>query len=171
MPDRFIGERPPRRGGLLFIIVAFFLLLFGARYIASTLIDYSWWSEIHQTDTWYSLLIYGTGPAVLAFFLLFSAFWTAYQLGMRGSMQAPVFGFLSRSLLSKMAALVLMVLAFIVANATVNSWTVVRFLGGLRLPPSSSEFIDPIFGKPLHFYFFSLPFYNTLLRVVLVGAV
>src|SRR3982751_5441344 len=124
MPDRYIGERPPRRGGLLFIIVALFLLLFGARYIASTLIDYSWWSEIHQTDTWYSLLIYGTGPTVLAFFLLFGAFWTAYQVGVRGSMQTPVFGFLSRSLLSKIAALVLALLAFIVANATVNSWTV-----------------------------------------------
>ena len=171
MPDRFIGERPPRRGGLLFIIVALFILLFGARYIASTLIDYSWWSEVHQTDTWYSLLIYGTGPVVLAFLLLFGAFWTAFRLGVRGSMQTPIFGFLNRSLLSKIAALVLAVLALLVANATVNSWTVVRFFGGLRLPPSSSEFIDPIFGKPLHFYFFGLPFYNTLLRVVLVGAV
>ncbi|MFL6463425.1 MAG: UPF0182 family protein [Bryobacteraceae bacterium] len=171
MPDRYIGERPPRRVGLLFIVVALFILLFGARYIASTLIDYSWWSEVHQTDTWYSLLIYGTGPVVLAFFLLFGAFWTAYRLGVRGSMQTPIFGFLSRSLLSKIAALVLAVLALIVANATVNSWTVVRFFGGLRLPPSSSEFVDPIFGKPLHFYFFGLPFYNTLLRIVLVGAV
>ncbi len=171
MPDRLIGQRPPRRTGLLFLIVALFLLLFGARYLASTLIDYSWWSEVHQTDTWYSLLIYGTGPVVLAFFLLFGAFWTAYRLGVRGQIETPLFGFLSRSLLSKIAALALAVLALLVANATVNSWTVVRFFGGLRLLPSSSEFIDPIFGKPLHFYFFSLPFYNTLLRVVLVGAV
>ena len=171
MPDVLIGERPPRRVGLLFIVITLLILLFGARYIASTLIDYSWWSEVHQTDTWYSLLIYGTGPIVLAFLLLFGAFWTAYRVGVRGDARTPLFGFLSRSLLSKIAALVLAVLALIVANATVNSWTVVRFLGGLRLPSSSSEFVDPIFGKPLHFYFFSLPFYNTLLRVVLVGAV
>jgi uncharacterized membrane protein (UPF0182 family) len=171
MPDRYIGERTPRRFGLLFLVVAFFILLFGARYIASTLIDYSWWSEVRQTDTWYSLLIYGTGPIVLAFLLLFGVFWTAFRLGIRGSGQTPLFGFLSRPLLSKIAALVLALLALIVANATVNSWTVVRYLGGLRLAPSASEFIDPIFGKPLHFYFFGLPFYNTLLRVVLTGAI
>ncbi len=171
MPDHFIGERPPRRFGLLFIVIALFILLFGTRYIATTLINYSWWSEVHQTDTWYNLLLYGTGPIVLAFFLLFGAFWTAYRLGMRGAEDTPLFGFLSRSLLGKLAALAMALLALIVANATVNSWTVVRYFGGLRLPPSPSEFVDPVFGKPLHFYFFGLPFYNTLLRVVLVGTV
>src|SRR3954452_22390111 len=98
MPDRLIGQRSPRRTGLLYLPVALFLLLLGARYLASTLIDYSWWSEVHQTDTWYSLLIYGTGPVLLAFFLLFGAFWTAYRLGLRGQRETPLFGFLSRSL-------------------------------------------------------------------------
>src|SRR5581483_704567 len=170
MPDRYIGERQ-RRGGLIFLVILLAAVLLGSRYIASTLIDYSWWSEIHQVGTWISLLIYGTGPILLATLLFFLAFWIAFKVGMRQGAEAPLFGFLKRGLLSRIALVLFAIFAIGVANATVDSWTVVRYFGGLRLPPSAAEFIDPIFGKPLHFYFFSLPFYNMLLRVVLVGAV
>lgn len=169
-PTQYIGQRQ-RRGGLLFIVVAVLILLVSSRYIASTLIDYSWWSEVHQIDTWISLLVYGTGPIALAALLFLAAFWTAFQLGIRSGTDALLFGVVKRSLLTKLALLVLIVLAIGVANATVDSWAVVRYFGGLRLSPSVTEFVDPIFGRPLHFYFFGLPFYNMLLRVVLVGAV
>ncbi len=82
-----------------------------------------------------------------------------------------MFCVVKRSLLTRLALLILVVLAIGVANATVDSWAVVRYFGGLRLPPTAGEFVDPIFGRPLHFYFFGLPFYNMLLRVVLVGAI
>ena len=169
MSSRAIGQRP-RRSGLVLLAITLFVLLIASRYIASTLIDYSWWAELHQTETWLSLLIYGTGPLALAVVLLFSAFWTAYQLGMRQAGEAPLFGLVDRGLLSKLAMALTALLAWILANMTVNSWTVVRYFGGLRMTPST-EFIDPIFGKPLHFYLFALPFYNTLLRALLVGAV
>ena len=126
---------------------------------------------MHQLDTWLNLLIYGTGPIVLALALFFAAFWTAYLLGTRRNKDAPMFGVFSRSFVSKIAALGLFVLAIIAANATVDSWTVVRYFGGLRLPSSPGEFVDPIFHNPLHFYFFGLPFYSLLLRVVLTGAI
>lgn len=170
MAERYIGQRQ-RRGGLWFVVIVILLLLICSRYIASTVIDYSWWSELHQFDTWISLWIYGTGPIVIAIILFFLAFWIAYQLGIRHAPDTPLFGVLKRSVVSKIAFLVFVVFAIIVANATVDSWTVVRYFGGLRLPSSSAEFIDPIFHKPLHFYFFGLPFYSLLLRVVLVGAI
>jgi len=66
---------------------------------------------------------------------------------------------------------VLALFAISVANATVDSWTAVKFFGGLRLPQTPAEYVDPIFGKPLQFYFFALPFYRMLLNIVLVGAV
>ncbi len=173
MADLYIGQRKrQRRGGLLSLIILLIVLLFCSRYIASTLIDYSWWSEVGQVDTWISLLLYGTGPIVLAFLLFFFAFWIAFKVGIRHSHnEGPIFGVFKRTFVFRIAVVVFAVLAIVVANATVDSWTVVRFFGGLRLPTSAAEFIDPIFGKPLHFYFFGLPFYNLLLRVVLVGAV
>ena len=126
---------------------------------------------MHQLDTWVSQLIYGTGPVIIAFLAFFAVFWTAYLLGIRRNRDAPLFGFLSRSLVSKIAAVGLALLAIIVSNATVDSWTVVRYFGGMRLPPFPGEFVDPIFHHPLHFYFFNLPFYGMLLRVVLTAAI
>ncbi len=155
----------------MFVVVALILLLIGSRYIASTLIDYSWWSEVHQVDTWINLLIYGTGPIVLTILLFFCAFWIAFKVGIRHQDEGPLFGVIKRSFVSKIAMLALAVVAIIAANATVDSWTVVKYFGGLRLGATPGEFVDPIFGKPLHFYFFGLPFYNMLLRVVLVGTV
>ena len=44
------------------------------------------------------------------------------------------------------------------------------FLAAL-VPNAATGYLDPIFGKPLRFYFFDLPFYNLLLRVVLAGSI
>ena len=126
---------------------------------------------MHQVDTWINLLIYGLGPVMLAIVLLLAAFWTAFLLGIRRNKEATMFGLFSRSLVSKVALIALALLAVIAANATVDSWTVVRYFGGLRIAPSPAEFVDPIFANPLHFYFFRLPFYSLLLRVVLTGAI
>ncbi len=147
------------------------ILLAGSRYIASTFIDYSWWGEIHQIATWWNLLLYGTVPVVLAIVLFFAVFWGAFVFGMRRSKDIHSFGILSRSMLMKLGAIVLVLLSFIVASATVDSWTVVRFFGGRQLVSAPGEYVDPIFGKGLHFYFFNLPFLNMLVSMLLAACV
>src|SRR5579863_8417430 len=131
MPDRYIGQRQRQaRGRLLFLVILLIIVVFCSRYIASTLIDYSWWSEVGQVETWISLLIYGTGPIVLAVVIFFCAFWIAFKLGMRHSGgEGPVFGVFRRSFVSRLALIVLAVFAIGVANATVDSWTVVKYFG------------------------------------------
>lgn len=156
---------------MVFVIILLFALLVCSRYIASTLIDYEWWSELGQVDTWINLLLYGTAPILLASILFFCAFWIAFKVGTRQESEIPRSSIVKRAFISRIALIVFALLAIGVANATVDSWAVVRYFGGLRLPAARSEFIDPIFGRPLHFYFFGLPFYGMLLRVVLVGAV
>jgi len=171
MAERLSAHRQPRRGGCLSLVILLIILLLCSRYIASTLIDYSWWSEMHQVNTWIKLLVYGTGPVIVAVVVLFAAFWIAFAAGLRKLGDAPLFGFVRRSFVTGIGLLVLAILAILVANATVDSWTVARYFGGLHLPPAPHEYIDPIFARPLHFYFFSLPFYSLLLRVILAGAV
>ena len=109
-------------------------------------------------DTWVSLLLYGTGPVVLATLIFWISFSSAFELGIRHLGTGPVFGFLSRSLLSKIGLLVLLLIAIFAANLTVDNWTVVRYFGGLRVPQVKTEFVDPIFGKSLHFYFLGCRF-------------
>jgi len=170
LPERYLGSRRRRRPGLLFAAIFLVILLVGSRYIASTFIDYSWWTEIHQIGTWWKLLLYGTVPDILAVVLFFAVFWGAFLFGMRRSKDIAAFGMLSRSLVMKLGALVLALLSFIVASSTVDSWTVVRFFGGRRLSSTTGEYIDPIFGRGLHFYFFDLPFLNMLVSMLLAAS-
>jgi len=168
---RIPGGRRPKRSSLIFAIFLIILLLLCSRYIAATLIDYAWWSNLGQMDTWISLWLYRTLPVAIASLLLFLAFWIAFKRGARREVVTQRFGFLHHPVFSRLITVVLALIAIGVANATVSSWTVVKYFGGLRLPASNSEYVDPIFGKQLHFYFFSLPFYNMLLHLVLAGAI
>jgi uncharacterized membrane protein (UPF0182 family) len=175
MSDRFLDppERFSRkqRGGLLTLVILAFVLLFTSSYLASTWIDYQWWQEMHQLDTWFNQLLYGTVPVAIVFIILFAIFWAALKLGLRRSFETPLFGVVKRGLILKIAAAVLALLAFLVANGTVDNWTVVRFVGGMRIGQTPGEFIDPIFHRPLHFYFFTLPFAHMLLSLLLTATV
>jgi len=163
--------RQRRRGSLLFIAILLFAILLCSRYIASTLIDYSWWSEVKQVDTWINLWLYGTVPAVIAAILFFAVFWAAFQAATHGGRNSSASGILRGRYIGRIIVVALAFLAILATSATVDNWTTVRYFGGLRLPTNPREFIDPTFGKPLHFYFFGLPFYTMLLHVVLVAAV
>jgi uncharacterized membrane protein (UPF0182 family) len=170
LADKYIGSRG-RRPGLLFAAILLLVVLIGSRSLASTLIDYNWWQEIHQISTWWNLLLYGTVPFLLAVLLYFCIFAGAFVFGMRGSKDRHRFGYLTRSLVMKLGLAVLALLSFIVANANVDSWTVVRFFGGLQVGANAGEYVDPIFGKALHFYFFNLPFLNMLVSMALTACV
>ena len=156
---------------MLFAAILILVVLIFSRTLASTWIDYNWWQEIHQIATWWNLWLYGTVPVVLAFVLFFCIFAGAFIFGMRGSRQRLSFGYLNRSLVMKLGLVVMAILSFIVASATVDSWTVVRFFGGRQLPANPGEYVDPIFGKGLHFYFFNLPFLNMLVSMALAACV
>ena len=51
----------------------------------------------------------------------------------------------------------------IVSLAAVDGWTVARYFGGHGLV-AAREWSDPVFAKPLGFYFFDLPFYDMLVN-------
>src|SRR5258708_8273537 len=65
----------------LFVVVL--LALLGARTIASTVIDYQWWKELGQVDTWLSLYLYGIGPLAAATALSFSALWITHARALK----------------------------------------------------------------------------------------
>ena len=160
-----------RRNWTLVVAVIALVLLVGSRYLAATWIDYQWWQEMHQLDTWFNQILYGTLPVILVFALLCIVFWTALKVGLRRPFETPLFGLIRRGLVIKIAIAALAFVALVVANSTVDNWTVVRFLGGLRIAQSTAEYIDPIFHRPLHFYFFTLPFAHMLLSLIVTATV
>jgi hypothetical protein len=58
-------------------------------------------------------------------------------------------------------------LALIVAASTLDNWTVVRYFGGRDLGGAATAWHDPVFGNPLSFYLFKIPFYSDLLGLLL----
>ncbi len=151
------------------IVVVLFLLFFVARFLSSFAVELAWWQEMHQVDTWVNQYLYGTVPSFALTLLFFLAFWQAYRLGIkRGSVYSPT---RPSATVNRIILLGLFLLALLAANMAIDSWTVVRYVAGLRLPSTAGQYIDPIFHLPLRFYFFDLPFYHLALGVVFTGVI
>jgi uncharacterized membrane protein (UPF0182 family) len=159
-------DSPRRRGGCLVVFLAALVLLVGARTAASYVIDYQWWKELGQLPTWFSVLLYGVAPVVMATVAAFLVLWTAHARGMKFAgtrlREHPLY--------AKISTVALLVVGLVVASSSIDSWTVVRYFGGRHLPVQATSWQDPVFGQPLAFYLFLLPFYSNLLSFVLALA-
>src|SRR6201992_3754948 len=150
-----------RRSGLRFdliaLVVLFFVVLIGASWGASVLIDYSGWKELGQVNTWIDLYAYSTLPIAAATFLTWIVLLVAHARGVRFAggrvSDYPIY--------SRVSSVVLLALAFFVSDASIDNWTVLRFAGSRALK-NIEGFADPVFGKPVTFYLFDLPFWSDL---------
>ncbi|HOL72358.1 MAG TPA: UPF0182 family protein [Bryobacteraceae bacterium] len=157
-----------RRPAILYLVLGILLVLFlSARSISRLVIEYNWWKELGQTQTWFDLLFYQLAPLGGAILLAFVVFWVAHARALRFAGVRMRY-YRTYAWLATGAALVL---AIIVASATVNTWTVVRYFGGRRLPAEATAWRDAVFGQPLKFYLFDLPFYGALLSYLLAVAI
>ena len=151
------GGRNLVRFGLLGFVIAIVLFLIGANWGASLLIDYSWWKELGQVDTWIALYAYSTLPVVagtmIAWIVLLIAHGRAVHFAGGRVSDYPLY--------SRIAMLGLLVVSFLTADASIDNWTVLRFAGS-RAADATAGFHDPIFGKPVTFYLFDLPFWSDL---------
>jgi uncharacterized protein len=151
-----------RRGGFpavrTLIILALIALLLGARSIASLVIEIEWWKEVGQLSTWKSMILYSFAPVVLAALAAFVVLWISHARGLKyggtSLREHPMY--------ARVSALVLLLISFVIARTSLDPWTIVSFFGAAR-SGSSSLWTDPIFGRPLAFYFFELPLYSQLI--------
>ncbi len=159
------GTRPQQR--IVVAVVVLLALLFFSRSICSFVIDYLWWRELGQAPTWLLMLVYRYAPGLAAWLIVFCVLWVAHARGMK---QAGT-GLGEHRLYSRLVTLGLVVVALVVALAAVDGWTVARYIGGREAaagPASAAIWRDPVFGLPLGFYFFELPFYNMLVQFLAV---
>ncbi|MDQ6679206.1 MAG: UPF0182 family protein [Acidobacteriota bacterium] len=161
------GRTGKSRGRLLQFVITAFLLLLAARWLASFAIEYQWWSELGQLQTWFDLYLYGFAPVAAATLIAAAALWTAHSLGLRFA-ETRLREHRTYRLITGVA---LLVLAFLIASATLDTWTVVRYAGSRGLGAITGAFHDAVFGKPLSFYLFDLPFYQDLRRYLLALAI
>ena len=163
-------EPGPRRPGLsitwITLGVVLIALILGARTIASYTIEMEWRKELGQFHTWLRMLWYSVVPQTVA---------TLLALGALGTAHARALRFARTSLrehrwYARISALALLGVSYVVAAASIDTWTVVRFAGSRGLPAAATAWHDAVFQKPLSFYLFDLPFYD-LLRGYLLAVV
>jgi len=158
-----IERRSRPRFGLGALVLALIVVLFSARSMAGFIIELEWWKEVGHPDTLMRIIAYGYAPVGIAALILFAALWFAHARGMKSAGT----GLRQHPLYAKLATLVIVVAGLLLAMATVDAWTIVRYFGGASLD-GSKTFSDPVFGNNLLFYFFVLPAYQLALRFVLV---
>jgi len=140
-----------------FVLILAALLVF-ARSIAWLVLEYQWWGELEQRETWFAMLLYRLSPVIVASLMAFVVLWLAHQRALRF---ARVYRVQNRWYGRTVAAVCLGV-AVLVASLTTDTWTVVRFFGGQGLPSDAGAWRDPVFGHTVGFYLFALPFLKML---------
>ncbi len=153
------SSRPRTRvsGRVVFLILAAVVLL-GARYIASYVLEYQWWKELGQVTTWFDMLFYGLAPVASATLLAFLVLWIAHSRAVKFAgarmRDYPTY--------SRLSTLALFILGWFIAAASTEAWTVMRYIGARGQGTGANEWRDSVFGRPLSFYLFDLPFYSDL---------
>jgi uncharacterized membrane protein (UPF0182 family) len=158
MPEYEI-EGPRRKSSTAVRIVIgaiLVLLLLGARFLASYVIEIAWWKELGQFRTWLSMLFYNVAPLTAATLVAFAVLFAAHARALKFAGTS----LRGHRLYTRISALALLLLAYLISAASIDAWTVVRFAGSRGLPAAATAWHDSVFDKPLSFYLFDLPFYG-----------
>lgn len=142
------------RGTLIGVLV---VLVFSASAICSTIIDYEWWQEVGQSEAWWAQFYYQTGPKLGAGLIAFILFWIVNARALK----AAGTGLGRHPLYARAATLGALGLGWVLGSVFFSGWDAARFLASARAG-STGVAADPFFGKSLEFYFFELPFYESL---------
>ena len=154
-----VGSRGRRSNGArVTLIVLAFLILLGARSLASFSIEYQWWKELGQTETWFNMLTYGFAPLLVATLLAFGILWLAHARALKFAGT----GLGEHSLYAWISSLGLLLVGYLIAVGSIDTWTIVRYVGSHAESLGPNAWRDSVFGMPLKFYLFDLPFYSDL---------
>lgn len=145
------------------LVVIVLLLLVGTRSLASYSIEVKWWEELGQFNTWLKMLYYGLAPLAAATLAAFAALWLTHARALKFAGTSIS----EHRIYARVATLALLLLGYLIAASSIDTWTVVRFAGSRGLPAATSAWHDAVFQQPLSFYLFDLPFYLLVRSYVL----
>ena len=159
--------RPSQIGKLIVLSFLLGIIAWAATTAANFLIEYNWWKEVGQVDTWVGMLWYSIAPAAAGTVVAFIALWVAHASGLRfaGIRQQDF------RLYARLIPFGLALVAILFASSSIDYWTVMRFFGSRGLTVASDAWKDQVFSRGLPFYLFDLPFYSQLLAYVFVLAI
>jgi uncharacterized membrane protein (UPF0182 family) len=159
--------RPTQIAKLIVLMFLLGIIAWAASTAANFIIEYNWWKEVGQVDTWIGMLWYSIAPAAAGAVVAFIALWVAHASGLRfAGIRGKDFRWYSRLIPFGLAFV-----AIIFASNSIDYWTVMRFFGSRGLTVAPEAWKDQVFSRGLPFYLFDLPFYSQLLGFVFVLAI
>ena len=99
-------------------------------------IEYNWWKEVGQVDTWLGMLWYSVTPAATGAVVAFAALWMAHGRGLHFA-GGPHAG--TAHLLHPDAPVGAGYSGRLVSRRSIDDWTVMRYLGALRIAGARRE--------------------------------
>src|SRR6202158_683164 len=159
--------RPSQIRNLIVLAVLVVLALWATSSAADFVIEYNWWKEVGQVNTWVGMLWYSIAPAAAGSLAAFLSLWMAHARGLHFA------GILQRDhrLYSRLIPIGLAGVAILFASSSIDYWTVMRFFGSRGLATPADAWKDQVFSRGLPFELFDLPFYAEALGFVFVLAI
>lgn len=159
--------RPAQIRNIILLVAGVIFALWAISAICDFVVSYNWWKEVGQVGTWVSMLWYTVAPAGVGAVIAFVAFFVAHARAMDFA------GIRRRDfpLYSRLVPIALALVAVLYASASIDYWTTIRFFGARGLAQTADAWRDPVFGRPLTFYLFGLPFYSQVFGFVFVLAI
>lgn len=118
-------------------------------------LELSWWKELGQHATFWRMLEIQWLPQAAGGLTGMLVFVAVFQMARRRCATA-----LSESAVFSVAgSLIAAVVGLLLSMAAINPWTAALW----RSARDTGVYVDPLFGRDLAFYFYSLPFYQMLL--------
>jgi uncharacterized membrane protein (UPF0182 family) len=158
-------RRRSARGRLLLLFVLLGVLLFGAETLLSYYVDALWFGALGYADVfWKTLNFQGalfTAAGGVTFALLFGAFRALRPRGFGESRRILINGrpvtLPIGPVLSFAVGVACALIALLAAAALSSDWPTVALWWYGRATVNPASVADPIFGRPLEFYLFTLP--------------
>src|SRR5207248_1155958 len=119
------GRGSHRPVGLMVLAGLALLALLSAGWASSRLIEYSWWKEMGQVDTWLDLYAWSAMPASIATFIAWIVLLITHARAVKfaggRTSDYPIY--------SRLASLALLGVSAMIAAASLDSSTIMRFAG------------------------------------------
>ncbi|HLZ42296.1 MAG TPA: UPF0182 family protein [Candidatus Sulfotelmatobacter sp.] len=175
-----IGQEPRRRRPFVLILVVLALIYFGGRTVLSYYVDVLWFGSLGYGDVfWKTLSLHWevfTAFAAATFLILYGSFLSlkrahlpdlpdGHTILIGGQpLKLPV-----EPVLRVIALAVSLAVAALAGAAMMAEWPTLALFW--YAPHSTGNIVDPIFGKPLNFFLFTLPAWQVLLGWLLTLSV
>src|ERR1700723_3149040 len=177
---RLLPPRRRKRRGLLIILAIFIAIIFGARTALSYYVDVLWFESLGYVDVFRKTLTLQWGVfaafAAVTFLILYGAFLAlkrAHLPDLPDGHTIIIGGQPVKLPVEPVLRLIALGVSLAVAAATgaamIGEWPTLALFW--YAPRSAGSIVDPIFGRPLNFFLFTLPAWQVILGWLLTLAV